>query len=184
MSQTTDTAAVTPQGAPRSVAEALGQIVWVLSQSPLHKKLPIEALEYSFMPALLKEQFRVFRFGPLPGVDDPATLAGSGISKEQIEQIPLGVAIWGHLSPEAEEKLERREPLALDDWDSGDQTWLIELISPFANQENRLTEVMLADLAAGPFAQKPFKLHRTDPSGKREIITVDQHLQATNGHGG
>lgn len=169
-------------GSPRSVAEALGQIVWILSQSPLHKKLPIEALEYSFMPALLKQQFRIFRFGPLPGMDDPGALAAAGISKAQIEQIPLGVAIWAYLGPEAEAKVERREHLQLEDWGSGDQAWLIELISPFANEENRLSEVMLADLAAGPFAGKPFKLHRTDPSGKRDTITVDEHLQAATTH--
>jgi cytolysin-activating lysine-acyltransferase len=56
-----------PPGTPRTVAEALGQMTWLLSQSPLHRELPINALEWSFMPVILTEQFRIFRFGPLPG---------------------------------------------------------------------------------------------------------------------
>ena len=96
-----------PPGAPQTVAEALGQIVWLLSQSPLHKKLKIEDLEWSFMPAILHEQFRVFRFGPLPGLEnvDPKSFGPLGMTKEGLEQLPLGVAIWAKLSAEAEAKL-------------------------------------------------------------------------------
>lgn len=163
-------------GAPRSVAEALGQVVWLLSQSPLHKKLPISALEHSFMPAIINEQFRVFRFGPLPGADDVDQPVGIG--KAQIEQVPLGVAIWAHLDEAGEKKLERGEHLSLQDWNAGSRTWLLELVSPFANDKNKLVEVMLADLAQGPFADTPFRLHRTDPAtGERKVVTVDQHLR-------
>ena len=97
-----------PPGTPRTVAEALGQIVWLLSQSPLHRELPIKALEWSFMPAILTEQFRIFRFGPLPGLSevDPKVLASAGLLKGSLEQMPLGVAIWAKLSAAAEAKLE------------------------------------------------------------------------------
>lgn len=168
-----------PPGAPRTVAEALGQVVWLLTQSPLHRELRLKDLEWSFMPAILKEQFRIFRFGPLPTPEgmDPAALAPPGLDKAAIEQLPLGVAIWGNLSPQAEAKLERGEHLDGAEWNSGDRTWLVELISPFANADNKLTEVMLADLVNGPFKNRPFHLHRTDPaSGKREKVTIDQHL--------
>ena len=78
ITSTTDTAAA--EGAPRTVAEALGQIVWLLSQSPLHREMQLKDLEWSFMPPLLKEQFRVFRFGtlpPLPGMQEAgAAFAG------------------------------------------------------------------------------------------------------------
>jgi cytolysin-activating lysine-acyltransferase len=170
-----------PTGAPRTAAEALGQIVWLLSQSPLHRELRLKDLEWSIMPAVMKEQFRIFRFGPLPEASgvDPASLP-TGLDKTAIEQLPLGVAIWARLSAQAEAKLERGDRLDLADWTSGDRTWLIELISPFANAENKLMEVMLADLAQGPFRAAPFNLHRTDPqTGQRQKITFDQHLAAT-----
>ena len=169
-----------PPGTPRTVAEALGQIVWLLSQSPLHRELPIKALEWSFMPAILTEQFRIFRFGPLPGLSevDPKVLASAGLLKGSLEQMPLGVAIWAKLSAAAEAKLEAGKHLSTEDWRSGDRVWLIELISPFATQDNKISEAMLLDLIQGPFAHTPFSLHRTDPTtGRRDKVHMASHLK-------
>jgi cytolysin-activating lysine-acyltransferase len=140
-------------GAPRTVAEAIGQIVWLLSQSAVHRELKIKALEWSFMPAVVSEQFRIFRFGPTPGLSDadPASFAQFGLTREGLETLPLGVAIWANLSEAAEARLEAGEHLTAQDWTSGDRTWLVELISPFATAENKLSEIMLLDLINGPF---------------------------------
>lgn len=165
---------MTDSGAPKTVAEALGQITWLFSQSPLHRQLPIGALEWSVMPAILHEQFRVFRFGPLPGLDTPPGELVPGVDRAGIEQMPLGVALWGWLSEAAEAKVERGERLEAGEWKSGDRLWLLELITPFATPANRLGEVMLADLVAGPFAGHRFSMHRTDPaSGRKDKITLD-----------
>lgn len=161
-------------GAPRSVAEALGQITWLFSQSPVHKRLEIGALEWSVMPAIIHEQFRVFRFGPLPGLDDvdPSNFL-PGVDRVGLEQMPLGVALWGELSVEAEAKIETGERLELQDWKSGNRLWLIELISPFATPENKLSEAMFLDLVQGPFVGREFYLHRTDPvTGRKDKITL------------
>lgn len=161
-------------GAPRTIAEALGQITWLFSQSPVHKRLEIGALEWSVMPAILHEQFRIFSFGPLPGLDDvkPEDLV-PGFDRAGLEQMPLGVAVWGMLSEDAEAKVERGERLEAADWKSGDRLWLLELVTPFSTPENRLAEIMLADLIAGPFAGKRFSLHRTDPAtGRKDRITL------------
>ena len=172
-------------GEARTVAEALGQIVWILSQSALHRELKIKALENTFMPAVLFEQFRIFRFGPLPGLDDPKALAPVGMTKEQIEQTPLGVAIWAKLSEEAETRLEKGEPLKPEDWRSGDRVWLLELISPFATAENKLSQAMLLDLMQGPFKTTKFFLHRTDPAtGRRDKVTVASHIEGGAKGGG
>jgi cytolysin-activating lysine-acyltransferase len=182
MSTETNSSPADPSyGAPTTVAEALGQVTWLLSQSTVHKELKIKDLEWSFMPAIVHEQFRVFRFGPLPGGEGfhiPSPVAG-GITKEGIEKMPLGVAIWAKLSAAAEEKIERGERLTLAEWKSGDRVWLVELISPFATKENKLNEAMLLDLMKGPFANTPFNLHRTDPgSRRREKITMSSHVGA------
>ena len=169
-------------GAPHTVAEALGQITWLFSQSPLHKQLPIGALEWSVMPAIIHEQFRVFRFGPLPGLEavKPEGLA-PGFTRDGLEQMPLGVAFWGLLSAKAEKKVEAGQRLELADWKSGKRLWLLELISPFATAENKLAEVMLADLIQGPFAGKRFSLHRTDPqTGRKDKITLGGDAQASS----
>jgi cytolysin-activating lysine-acyltransferase len=174
-------------GAPTTIAEALGQVTWLLSQSPVHKELRIKDLEWAFMPALVHEQFRVFRFGPLPGGNDfhvPSPVAG-GITKEGIEKMPLGIATWAKLSEAAEAKIEKGERLTLAEWNSGDRVWLLELISPFANKENKLNEVMLLDLMKGPFADTPFNLHRTDPiTGRRERIKMSSHVRAARNREG
>jgi cytolysin-activating lysine-acyltransferase len=166
-------------GEARTVAEALGQIVWLLSQSGLHREMKLKDLEFSFMPAILQEQFRIFRFGPLPGagVLDAEQFARQGMSKEGFEQMPLGVATWAKLSAEAEAKLEKGERLTLEEWKSGDRVWLVELISPFATKENKFTEAMLIDLVKGPFAKVSFSLHRTDPAtGRRDKVHMKSHL--------
>jgi cytolysin-activating lysine-acyltransferase len=180
-STTTNPGAPAP-GTPRTVAEALGQIVWLLSQSPMHREIKIKDLEWAFMPAILHEQFRIFRFGPLPGLEnvDPKSLLPGGFNKEGLEQLPLGVAIWAKLSEAAEAKLERGERLTHEEWRSGDRVWLVEMISPFANKENKLSETMLMDLMQGPFKHTAFNLHRTDPAtGRRDRIRVATHLQAS-----
>lgn len=162
-------------GAPATVADALGQVTWLFSQSPVHKQLRIGDLEWSVMPAILHEQFRIFRFGPLPGLEDvdPGAFL-PGVNRAGLEQMPLGVAFWGLLSADAEAKVERGKRLALEDWKSGDRLWLLELISPFATAENKLAEIMLADLVGGPFAGKRFSLHRTDPAtGRKDKVTFD-----------
>jgi cytolysin-activating lysine-acyltransferase len=163
-----------PDGTPRTIAEALGQITWLFSQSPLHKHLAIGDLEWSVMPPILHEQFRVFRFGPLPGLEHakPEDFV-AGITKEGLEQMPLGVAFWGLLSDAAEAKVEAGERLDANDWKSGDKLWLLELITPFATPDNKLGEAMLADLLQGPFAGKKFSLHRTDPqTGVKSKFTL------------
>jgi cytolysin-activating lysine-acyltransferase len=141
---------------PPTVSHLLGEMTWLLTQSPLHKALPIEAIEWLIMPALIHEQFYIFR-------DDDR---------------PVGVALWAKCSPQAEAKLERGmlEPpnrLTLEDWNSGDAIWLVDLVAPFANAENKHTEIMIADLISGPLVGKAFKFHQTDPAtGKRTAQAV------------
>lgn len=166
-------------GAPRNLAEALGQVTWLLSQAPLHREMKIKDLEWSFMPPLLHEQFRLFSFGPLPGMDEDAVkaLAPLGFTQEVLETLPLGVAIWAKLSLAAEARIERGERLKAEDWCSGDRVWLVELVSPFATPENKLSEAMLLDLMQGPFNNVAFSLHRTDPaSGRRDRVNIRSHL--------
>jgi cytolysin-activating lysine-acyltransferase len=161
-------------GAPKTVAEALGQITWLFTQSTIHKHLKIADLEWSVMPAIMVEQFRIFTFGPLQQLENlkPEDFL-PGFTKEGLEQMPLGVAFWGRLSAAAEAKVEAGERLEPQEWNSGDRLWLLELITPFANAENKLAEAMFADLMNGPFKGKQFSLHRTDPNtGVKDKITL------------
>ncbi|ESQ87826.1 toxin-activating lysine-acyltransferase [Asticcacaulis benevestitus] len=134
--------AATPQ---KTVAQVLGEITWLMTQSPLHKQLFIGDLEWFAMPAILLEQFRVWN-GP---------------------NSPAAVALWATVSEETEARLEAGGgKLRPDEWQNGDRPWLIDLVAPFG-----ATDEILADLAASIFNGKPFKYHTIDQNGARIVST-------------
>lgn len=146
----------TTLAAPLTVSHFLGEMAWLLTQSPLHRGLSIADLEWLIMPALLHEQFYVFRDG----------------------QQPVGLALWAKCSPAAAGKLgkgmiEPENRLTLEEWKGGDQIWLVDLIAPFANAENKQREIMIADLISGPLKGQEFRFHQTDPeTGARAVQVV------------
>jgi cytolysin-activating lysine-acyltransferase len=130
-----------------TVAQALGETAWLLSQSPNHRHaLFLADLEWLALPPVSNGQFKLFRQ----------------------DGRPIGVALWAYLSEEAENRLEAGiGKLATDDWRSGPNLWLVELIAPFGQQE-----AMVEDLKTTVLAGQTFKLHRRNEQGKRETVTV------------
>lgn len=149
------TAADTELAAP-TVSHLLGEMTWLLTQSPLHRGFTLADLEWLVMPALLHQQFYLFRDGGQP----------------------VGLALWAKCSSSVVEKLhkgivEPQNRLTLDDWKSGEQVWLVDLIAPFATAANQQREVMIADLISKPLAGVEFRFHQTDPqTGARNVQTV------------
>jgi cytolysin-activating lysine-acyltransferase len=139
-------AAPTPPPQNLTVSEVFGQTTWLMTQSRGHRNMFISDLEWMVMPPILLRQFRLF-----PG-------------KEQ----PLGIAFWAQLSDEASQRLEQGGRLKPDDWKSGDNLWLVELLAPFGQQD-----AMLADLRSSIFKNKQFRMHATDPSGQRRMVTMN-----------
>jgi cytolysin-activating lysine-acyltransferase len=139
-----------------TVSHLLGEMTWLLTQSPLHRHFQLTDLEWLVMPALIHQQFYMFRDGDQP----------------------VGLALWAICKADVVPKLEGGmiEPqnrLTLEEWTGGDQIWLVDLIAPFANAENKHREIMMADLMSGPLAGKAFNFHQTDPAtGKRTVQAV------------
>jgi cytolysin-activating lysine-acyltransferase len=139
-----------------TISHLLGEMTWLLTQSPLHRSFALSDLEWLVMPALIHEQFYMFRDGDQP----------------------VGLALWAKCKPEAVKKLdggmiESKNRLTLEEWSSGDQIWLIDLIAPFTNAENKHREIMIADLISGPLVGQAFSFHQTDPNtGKRSVQKV------------
>jgi cytolysin-activating lysine-acyltransferase len=50
----------------KTVAQVLGEIAWLMTQSPRHKVIPFGDLEWLVMPAILLRQFRIFYNGEQP----------------------------------------------------------------------------------------------------------------------
>lgn len=129
--------------AAKTVAEMLGEITWLLTQSPVHKQLFVGDLEWFCMPPILHRTFRMF-YGP---------------------QSPAAVVMFARVSPETDARLESGGyKLRADEWIGGDIPWLIEMVAPFGAQD----EVM-ADFAATIFPGEPFKFHRVNAAGVREV---------------
>jgi cytolysin-activating lysine-acyltransferase len=142
-----------PDSAPHTVSHMLGEIVWLMTQSPLHKHFALADLEWMVMPPILLQQFRVFH------------------DKGR----PVGVALWAFLSEEAEAKLSLT-PVRLrpDDWKSGDRCWLVDLIAPQATADNTLVAAMLGDLQRTALKGQMFSFHRTNlATGAREAMKIE-----------
>lgn len=152
-----------PRG-PATVADILGQIAWLLSVSPRHRTLQFADLEWLVMPPVLNKQFHLFWEG----------------------KRPVGVALWAFLDEAREAKAEAAlaDQQALvrfeaEDWASGDRLWLVELVAPFATPENRQAELMVADLIAGQFSDRAFKMINVDPvTFARTCVRVDETARA------
>lgn len=155
-------------GAVPTLAHTLGEMVWLMSQSPLHKHLKIADLEWLLMPAILLNQFRLFHAG---------------------EQV-VGLALWAYLTPAQAEEMGKAGKLAPEHWRHGTdvlqlvkdqqagkqvappepelrdgevELWLVDFILPFATPENKLAQVCMADLVRGPLKDKKLKMHKTEP---------------------
>ena len=140
---------------PKTVAQMLGEIVWLMTQSTIHKQMFVGDLEWFCMPAVLLEQFRVF-YGP---------------------NAPAAVALWASVSAETQERLlQGGSKLRPDEWNNGENLWLIELIAPFGAQDE-----ILRDLASSVFQDRPFKFHHVTPAGERTVTTYDAHAAAPAG---
>lgn len=143
-----------PAAPKKTVSQVLGEITWLLSQSPVHKQLFISDLEWFVMPAVLLEQFRIFN-----GKDHP-----------------VGVALWARVSDETQQRLiNGGYKLRPDEWKSGNNPWLIELIAPFGGQDE-----MLADFSAHIFPTEAFSYHHVSPQGERSVAKYEPKAATAN----
>ena len=126
----------------RTVASSLGEIVWLMSQSPAHKTFFISDLEWMIMVPVMLQQFRIF----------------------YDQQKPIGVALWGFVNDEVEARLSTGNArLQPQDWKSGEKLWVIEIIAPFGGHE-----AMLQDLKSQVFPQRELTFVR-QPQGVQTI---------------
>lgn len=130
----------TPAGAAKKVSEVLGEIVWLMSQSPLHKQFFISDLEWFVMTPIVLQQFRLF----------------------YDETKPIGVVLWASVNEEVEQRLVSGPPrMRPQDWKSGDRLWAVEVIAPFGGAEE-----MVKDLKAKVFKDRQLKFCKTGPTGR------------------
>jgi cytolysin-activating lysine-acyltransferase len=97
----------------KTVAQVLGEITWLMTQSPRHKAMPLGDLEWLLMPAILLRQFRIFFQG---------------------EQ-PVGVALWALADDLVAKRIDAGDRrLAAVEWKSGSNMRIIDIVAPFGGE--------------------------------------------------
>ncbi len=121
----------TPGPEKRTVANMLGEVTWLLTQSQRHKNFFLSDLEWLVMTPILLQQFRVF------------------YAKDR----PIGVVLWAKVDEEVEGRLSTgNAKLRPQDWKSGDKLWVVDVIAPFGGIDE-----MLKDLKEKVFPTEEFK---------------------------
>jgi cytolysin-activating lysine-acyltransferase len=109
----TNGATAAAAAAPKTVAQVLGEITWLMTQSPRHKAIPLGDLEWLVMPAILLRQFRIFYKG---------------------EQ-PVGVALWALADDLVAGRIDAGDRrLTAVEWKSGTAMRIVELVAPFGGE--------------------------------------------------
>jgi cytolysin-activating lysine-acyltransferase len=116
---TTQTQSQTEQP-PKTVAQVLGEITWLMTQSPRHKTIALGDLEWLVMPAILLRQFRIFYKG---------------------EQ-PVGVALWALADELVAKRIDAGDNrLTAVEWKSGSNMRIVELVAPFGGEAEMRAQV-------------------------------------------
>jgi cytolysin-activating lysine-acyltransferase len=98
---------------PKTVSQVLGEMTWLMTQSPRHRAIPLGDLEWLLMPAILLRQFRIFYKG---------------------EQ-PVGVALWALVDDLVAKRIDAGDNrLSAVEWNSGSNTRIVELVAPFGGE--------------------------------------------------
>jgi len=98
----------------------LGPVAWLMMQQPSTKHIFLTELEWRVMPALVLDQAKLY----------------------MREGLPLAYVSWAKLSKEAALRYRAAaHRLAPSDWRSGEQIWLVDVITPFGGAPELLKDV-------------------------------------------
>lgn len=139
-------AADAPQTATTNMG-MLGEVVWLMAHSKLHRDWPIASIFQWIMPAFVHKQCRLYRRNGRP----------------------IAYVAWARMSKEAEEAYVLN-PRSLNpkDWVGGDRGWLVDWIAPFGD-----SALVMKDLREGLFRDEVGRALRVKPgSDEMQIIYI------------
>ncbi|MGV2018160.1 toxin-activating lysine-acyltransferase [Agrobacterium sp. 22-223-1] len=118
---------------PTRLNKLLGELVYLMLASDLHRKYFINDIGSVFFPPIDLNQFRIYH-------------RNGG---------PVGFVTWASLSKEIEDRyLNTNYILRPDDWGSGDRILFMDLIAPFGDGKNIVRDLrknVFPDIAARSF---------------------------------
>ena len=100
-------------GPAKTVSQVMGEITWLMTQSPRHKSIALGDLEWLLMPAILLKQFRIYYSG----------------------ERPVGVALWALVDDTVAKRIDGGDRLlAAAEWKSGPHLRIIDVVAPFGGE--------------------------------------------------
>lgn len=127
---------------------AVGYVTWLCSQSPSHRRLFLQDLDWRVFPPILLGQYRLHTDSKVGG-------------------LPTAYASWAFLSEEAETGYRETHKLRASDWRSGDRLWLVDFITPFGGSAR-----LLSDLYYEIHPEREVKLLYPDAHGDPSETTL------------
>ena len=123
----------------------LGPLTWLMMQQSATKHTLISELEWRIMPPLLLEQAKLY----------------------MRDESPLAFVTWAEMSQASIDRY-RRAPhhLMYSDWNSGNQIWLIDLVTPFGGAQE-----ILKDLREKVFPGQDIHQLMPSPEGLQKVLT-------------
>ncbi len=104
-----------------AIYETVGQIVSLMSHSPMHRHFPVADLSDLILPPVLKGQYRLFH---------------------NEHGCAVAFVCWGFFSDAARDKfLGCKEVLTLEDWTSGSHVFVTDFIAPFGHAKKIVKEL-------------------------------------------
>jgi cytolysin-activating lysine-acyltransferase len=150
------TATATAEEAPpetlRREPNVYASAIWLMQLSRRHRHLFLADLEWALMLPLALKQFRLFHK----------------------DGIPVALATWAFVSDEVEERLKQgRMRLKPEEWKSGDNRWLIDVVAP-PGTEKGMVQNLLKDALAG---KNPKYLGRDAKTGKVKVYEATDEVE-------
>ncbi|WP_161973791.1 toxin-activating lysine-acyltransferase [Hwanghaeella grinnelliae] len=131
----------------QTVSSVLGEIAWLMTMTPSHRYFFLADMEWLIMTPVVLAQYRLFR-------DDGGK--------------PAGLVLWAKIDDETEERLKAGATrLRPQDWNSGENYWVIDILDPMGKAPQ-----MLQEMKDTVFKGKTFKYHQTGADGKRSVVSV------------
>lgn len=136
----------------KMTAASFGEMVSLLMRSTHYKHYSLAELEWLLLPPLMHNQFLVVE----------------ARSKENGASVPVGLALWASVSEDTNKRLSENldQPIKLrpDEWKSGDNHWIIDVIG-----DEKIIQALHDKLKNEVFVGKTCKLRSVDDQGKRII---------------
>lgn len=137
-------------------AAAFGEIMSLLMQSRRHQNVALSTISQKMVPAFITQQY---------------VLAKAAPDADNTPPVPVGFAFWASVSDEIDtrmvETLDRPIELKADEWNSGNNVWLLDMVAP-----TKIGPSIIKEIQSKVGSDKPIKMRVAGADGIPQIRTI------------